>query len=226
MSINAISPLPRHVESHAVIADPRLQTHEGEGNCLTTAMKVAGIIAAMFTAITSFVYLGPLLGLVVTLVLGTGAWLIFNSNCASAHNHTRHSDHAHLHAPFYQRLFSFIPTGGRNHEPHVPVGQGHISPSAQQSWFDRFGNWFSFIPSGIREMNNGGNVQVGGGHGDGGRGGAHVPVGRGGRGGAHVPVGRGHNHPPDPHAHGRGGPTNVPPPSGPSGHVPVGRGHR
>ncbi len=221
MSISAVSPLPRYVEPNPVIVDPRLQSNEGEGNsCWTTAMKIAGIIAAVIASIASFVYLGPLVGLVITLVLGTGALLIFNSCCGSVHDHPRNRDDAYLHTPWYQRLFNFIPIGGayapqhvpvRGHEPHVPVGHDHVSPSAHRPWYEGLGNWFSFIPSGVREMNDG----------------AHVQVGRGnGRGGGNVQVGRGHNPPNDPHAHGRGrgGPTSVPPPTGPFGHVSVGRG--
>lgn len=201
MSISAVSLLPRHFDPNTLTADPRLKVNNDE-NCWMTAMKVAGVIATVIASIASFVFLGPLLGLAVTLVLGTGALLIFNSHCVGAHNHTRHD--AHLHPPLYQRVFSFIPTGG-------------------------FGNWSSYFPSGVLGMNNDGHVRVGGGHRGRGRGNhVHVPVGRGhdGRGGGHVPVGRGHN-PQDPHAHGhgRGGPTNVPPPSGPAGHVPPGRGH-
>ncbi len=117
MSITAVSPPPQYV-GPSPIADPRLQTNEGEGNnCWTTAMKVIAVIAGVIASIASFIFSGPLVGLVTTLALGAGALLIFNSCCGSSHN---------------QRVLSFIPTGGvytapHAPAPHVPVGQGHIS---------------------------------------------------------------------------------------------------
>src|SRR5262249_31800788 len=150
--------------------------------------------------------------------------LIFNSCCGSSHDHTRRGDASQaVYIPWYQRVFSPIYAPSRGHEPHVPVGRGHIPPPPERNWYD---GWLPFLPSDTREMNQGGahvpvgrghapggHVPVGGGHGPGG----NVPQGRGGAPGGHVPVGGGH--PPDPHGHGRGGP-----PAGPGGHVPIGRG--
>jgi hypothetical protein len=208
MSISAISPLSRYVAPNPVIVDPRLQTNEGE-SCWTTAMKIAAMITAVIASIAGFVFLGPLIGLVVTLILGTGALLIFNSCFANSHDHPRR-DGASLNTPWYQRVFPFIvPTGGAHvpiRGPHVPVGQGH---TPARPWYESL---FSYIPSGIRHMNED----------------DHVPVGRGHGRGGHIPVGRGHGPASDPHhAHGRGraGPTHIPPPSGPTGHVPIDRRH-
>lgn len=109
MSINTVSSLTRYVEPNLAPIDPRLQTHEGgENNWCVTAMKTAAVIATIIVAIGSFVLLGPLVGLVVTLVIGLPALLIFNSS--------RGHSHAHGGAPW----FPFYPTY------HVPVGRGDV----------------------------------------------------------------------------------------------------
>lgn len=134
MSINAISPLSSYVEPSPVIADPRLQANEGQGDsCFTTAMKIAGVAAAVIASIASFVFLGPL-GLVVTLALGAGALFLFHSCFGGAHDHSRD-------------------TFRGMHDPHVPVGvgRGRGQPDVQ-------------IPGGRGNGPDGVHIIPGGGH--------------------------------------------------------------
>ncbi|MBS0604240.1 MAG: hypothetical protein JSS60_04290 [Verrucomicrobia bacterium] len=232
MSLSAVSQqMPRPVEQNSAV-DTRLMANEGESSCLSTALKAAAVVAGLIASIASFIAGGPIVGLVVSVACGAGLLMLFSSCCGGSHNHSRSpTDPVPVYIPWYQRAFSFIPTGwgshaaangphvpvGRGHQaPHVPVGHGHIPDPSPRPWYD----FSSYIPDGIRYMDNGGHVPVGGGHGRGG----HVQVGGGHGRGGHVGVGRGHGPTGgNPHGH---GPTQVPPPSGPTGHVPVGRGHR
>lgn len=233
MSIHSILTMPRHPEQASTPeVNPRLNAHQGDGNsCWSTTLKVMGVIGGILASIAGFVFLGPIGGIIVTLLSGGAALLLFNNCCgSSAHDHP--GDAA---IPWYQRVFSFSPTGtSPDPQPHVRVGGGHIpAGAAARPWYE---NWFPFMHSGVRHMDGGGrgaNVRVGGGHGrgapapggaPGGPGGApHVPPGGGHMGGhpvpgvagAHVPVGRGH-------IHGHGGRGGLLPLSG--AHVPVGRG--
>jgi hypothetical protein len=217
MSIHSVLTTPRQAEQ-ATTFSPRANARQGDDNsCWSTALKVAGVIAAIIASAAGFVFLGPIGGGIITLLAGGAALLVLFKNCCGtpAHDHARE-----VAVPWYQRVFSFLPVGGSpNAGPHVRVGGGHIpSAAAARPWYD---NWFSFMPGGVRHM-------------DGGRGGAHVPVGRGhgagapvhghgvpppgghppGPGGAHVPAGGGHM---------RGAP--VPGAPGAAPHMPIGRGH-
>jgi len=198
--------MPRYIEQTPDV-NPRLQVNEGEdGGFLSTALKVAAVIASLVASIGSFVIVGPIAGLVVTLACSFGLLFLFRS-CSDAHNHYRApNDIQEFHIPWYQRVFYRVPlvsgpcfpSGphvpvGRGHEaPNVPVGHGHIPDHSPRPWYDVF----SYFPSGVRD--------------------------------SHVPVGGGHGNPRrNPNGHPPGhGPTQTPPPSGPGGHVPVGRGHR
>jgi hypothetical protein len=233
MPIHAVSPsLSRYVGNSPDVADLRLQTNAGEGDsCWLTALKVAGVIAAIAASAGSFVFLGPIAGVALTAVLGVAGFLIYNSCGGNAHSHT--SSNAQLAPiPWHQRIFSYFPSWGgspgpvRGRDPHVPVGQGH-QPPVNRGWY----SWLPFLPDNLRYMNSD-HVPVGRGHGPGGRGGGgpanheHEHVGGRGRGGpgGHEHVGGGRP-PRDPHGHGPGGHGRGGPPSGASGHTPVGRGH-
>ena len=217
MSIQSVLTTPRYPEQASAPTEcsMRLQARQGDGDsCWSTALKVAAVIAGITASIGSFVFLGPIGGLVVTLLVG-GAGALYFSNCCKSSAH----DHAHdVAIPWYQRMFSYFPAGhsiGGN-GPHVRVGGGHIDPApAPRPWYQQ---WFPFYPSGPRRMDdNQPHVPVGRGHGNGGNGAGHVP--RGGPGVPHVPVGRGHGPGGPGHGHGH-------PPVGPGiPHVPVGRGH-
>ncbi len=210
MSINPVLTMPRFADPLSAESNPRLQAKEGD-SCWATALKVAGVIGAIIASIGSFVFMGPIGGIITTLILGVGGVLFFNSCCRnSPHDHV--GDAAAM--PWHQRLFSWIPAGNAvpsvRNEPHVRVGGGHIHPAeVPRAWYQ---NWFPFVPSYDRYMDGGNHVPVGNGHiPPGGRG---LPPGPG-----NVPVGRGHGHS-NPHGHGPG--RGAPPPGA---HVPVGRGH-
>ncbi len=232
MSINPVLTMPRSAEPISAQFNPRLQAKEGD-SCWTTALKVAGVITAIIASIGSFVFLGPIGGIIATLIVGAGGLLTFNSCCQnSAHDHVRDAPAL----PWHQRLFSWTPAGNAvtpvRNEPHVHVGGGHIlPPQPARAWYE---NWFPFVPAGAGYMDRGNHVPVGQGHAVRAGPGPHVPVGQGhipgGRGmppgPGHVPVGAGHGHLNPP------GPGHIPVPAGPgyvpvgAGHVPVGRGHR
>ena len=226
MATSTISPFSyRALEQNQIENNPRLLAHAGEDSgFMSTAAKTGTVFAAIIASIGGFMILGPLAGIVITLISAIGTMWYLNSG-DDPHAHTQYPNGANLNIspPWYQQIFqTFVPPpaqtphGHQHHhlptQQHIPVGGGHIPPAPQTPWYQRF---LSFIPPRTLMMN--------------GTSDNHVPVGRGHQGQGHVPVGRGHNLPPTqtvPPQQGRGhGATQPPPPSGASGHVGVGRGH-
>jgi hypothetical protein len=210
MSIGSISlQTPRFIEQNAEI-DPRLQVNAGDSSCWTTALKVAAVIAGLAASIGSFAFLGPIAGIVTTVVCGAGLLLLFTDCCRSSHNH-QHNNAIVPVLPWYQRVFTYIPFGTNymHHGHHEQVGNrnGNVGGSHQQV--------------GHRDPNVGpGHQQVG--HRDPNVGPGHQQVGR-----RDPNVGPGHQQV------GQRDPNNLPiplhpplQPSGPGGHERVGgRGH-
>lgn len=207
MSLSSISSqLPRTVEQNQHV-DHRIQANQGNGSCYSTTQKVMAVVAGVIASVGALVLGGPIVGLVVALICGTGLLALFNSCCPS-------------HNIFGSRFMNGNPPpgGGHHHHGHVPPGGGQ-NPYVPGHVVVGGGH----APGHGRAPVGAGHVPVGGGHAPGhGRapvGAGHVPVGAGhAPGHGHAPVGGGHipGH----------RPTDTPPPSGPGGHVPVGRGHR
>jgi hypothetical protein len=203
----------------------QLNNSGGEGSFVQTAIK----IAALGVSIGSFVFLGPIAGVVTSLGC-VSLFLLFNSCYAN------HSERPPI--PWHHRVFNFFPTFTHFRSPresHVRVGGGHIYPQFVDNNVP-VGRGGGGAPRG----GGGQHVQVGVGHpnnaqGGGGQGGdQHVQVGvghpnnaQGGRGQGgdqHVQVGVGHPN----NAQGGRGPHLPPqqPLSGPTGHILPGSGRR
>ena len=93
--------------------------NEGSNSCLATAFKVGAIIVAIFATIASLTLLGPLAGIVTTLISGAALFFIFKSCCGDSHTHPPAHD-PHVHRGGYPP--PPIHHHGAHHDPHVHRG--------------------------------------------------------------------------------------------------------
>jgi hypothetical protein len=234
MPIQALSPLNyQPISPSQVQVDLRHQAKANDESCLSTAIKVLVVAGGLLTSAGSFLVLGPLAGLVVTLICGiTGTWLL-NSCNADPHSTHRHPASPRFPiTPFYQPFFPVVTPYSSPPPPaqhYVSVGNQHVEPPPPSFWQRLFSPIHFTAPRAT----------------------SHVP--RGYAPGPYVPVGHGQRTPPPVVRHqggpspgpyvpvGRGGPITppvihqsrvppvyvpvgqTPPPNSPRGHVPVGR---
>ena len=215
MAINALSnPVLPPAQR---LQDPRMNADQDGSSWVGTALKATGTALWLLASIASFVFLGPLPGLVVT--VGGLAVLLGWTGCSCSSDFwnsisSSNNDMPPMGRRNYVAIASGAPPpmwqpGGRYVQPapapHVAVGAGHFVPAAPPPVYG--------MPPAVAAPH----VGVGAGHFN------PPPPAYGPAGGApHVPVGAGHGHLP---------PASLPPPpvvAAPAPavpHVAVGAGH-